>query len=109
MEKGSSLLAVLFLVLNSVSLPGSPPAGPAGLAGEVYDPHGLVIVNAQVRLLAGAQDSFSNTELREVNTDSQGRFHFRLLNPGLYRLKACAVGFQCEESSVEIGDAAADP
>ncbi len=103
------LHTVLFVLLSSPFLFGNPETGAAGLAGEVTDPQGLVIANAQVRLLAGIENGSGGAELREAATDNLGRFQFRQLRPGVYRLKACATGFECGESSVEVRDASAEP
>jgi len=99
------LFAIFFLLVNS------PTASAAELTGQVLDPQGLRIVNAQVRLFtpgaASGKAFHSASSLREAVSDGRGEFEFRNLEPGAYRLGACAAGFQCQELPLQIGDSGA--
>ena len=102
-----ALLSAIFVLLMH-----NPAAGAAELKGQVRDPQGLRIVNVQIRLLAPGPapeevPRSSAPSFQEAVTDGQGEFKFRNLEPGAYRLEACAAGFQCQELPLQMGDAGA--
>jgi hypothetical protein len=66
------------------------------LRGEVRDQLGYVIVGARVSLV----DSQNAT--REVTSDKQGRFHFKQVASGSYKLTAVANGFAAHEQELVL-------
>lgn len=66
----------------------------ATLTGVVSDPSGGLIAEATVKLLNEA----TNTELTS-STDGEGRYMFRALRPGTYRISVSAPGFKQYVSS----------
>ncbi len=99
--------AALFLLLSGGFLFSRSPGG-TEVKGQVHDPQGLIIVNAQVHLLPVSENSPNRTEYWEASTDVQGRFEFSELISGHYRLRVCAIGFRCDEIPIELGDTAAN-
>ena len=76
---------------TGVSVNGALSSAAGGnLGGVISDPSGAVVSNAKVTMLgpAGAKTATS---------DSDGRFSFELLTPGLYSIKAEASGFKSTE------------
>jgi hypothetical protein len=65
-------------------------AAGGNLGGVISDPSGAVVSNAKITMLgpAGAKTAIS---------DSDGRFSFDLLTPGLYSIRAEASGFKSTE------------
>ena len=64
------------------------------VTGLVTDPSGAVVPNAQVRLVDEAKGfSFAAT------SDSAGRYVFRQVPPGTYKISVGAPGFQTQEQS----------
>ena len=61
----------------------------AGLSGVVLDPNGAVVPGATVSLRNNATG-----DSREGAADSEGRYNFAQLSPGLYQLSATAPGFK---------------
>jgi hypothetical protein len=76
----------------------------SGLAGSVLDSSGAVISSAQVK----ATD-VNTGSVREVQTNSEGRFLFSQVNPGTYRMEVHAAGFglgQSQPTMVSVGQTA---
>ena len=63
--------------------------GFSGLSGQVIDPSGAVIANAQVQVFSQTGEIASST-----NTDSQGRYEIAELPAGVYRVEFVSTGFQ---------------
>ncbi len=93
--------AVLMALVFSVSLATSVFAQsnrPSLVAGVVKDSTGAVLVSATV-VIASAENGTPVT----VTTDSTGRFDFRGLPPGKYRISASAAGFAESTRTIEVG------
>lgn len=73
------------------------------LSGQVVDPQGLAVVDANVRLFSDAERNPSRP-LHRVLSDIRGQFNFTDLAPGRYRLEVFAAGFQRQEQVVELGE-----
>ncbi len=75
----------------------------ATLSGRVFDPHGAVIVGAQITAKNKATDV-----QRETKTNDQGMFVLTNLAPGEYEVKAEAPGFKTRYHSamLEVGQSA---
>src|SRR5690242_754822 len=69
------------------------------VTGLVTDPTGAVIPNTQVKLV-DEQKGFSFTAL----SDATGRYLFRSVPPGSYKLSVQAQGFQPQEQAGNKGD-----
>ena len=84
---------VIPLALNAQLTPQTHEAamlgGLAALSGDVIDPSGGVIQNAQVTVL-----SQSGEEMASTTTDSQGNYAFGDLPAGVYRLRVQSPGFK---------------
>ena len=79
------LASVLFSVFSVAARP-QPPAYSSVLRGEVTDPSGAVVPGAHVTLSRGSQ-------VRETETQADGRFAFHTLAAGSYTLRVTAKGF----------------
>jgi len=73
-------------------------AGDASIAGQVTDPQGASVPDAQIWLFRRADNS-----RRETKTDRFGRYSFSSLDAGEYRLTAEAVGFPQVSRSLVLG------
>ena len=74
-------------------------ASPGSLRGQVTDPSGAAITNANVVLTPAAGSPLS------TQTNAQGIYEFKALAPGKYTLNVVAEGFTLyENDSVEIVD-----
>ncbi|MGA9528645.1 MAG: carboxypeptidase regulatory-like domain-containing protein [Terriglobales bacterium] len=73
------------LVCAGIALAQSPTTGE--IAGQVLDPQGAAVAGASVTLTA------PSGQVREIKTDSSGRYRFPLLDPGSYSLNVQAQGF----------------
>jgi hypothetical protein len=83
--------AVVLFLLSWVALPGFAQNSAGTLRGRVTDPSGAVVPQAKVT--ATAADGKSIT----VQTDHQGVFQFKGLNPGSYNVSAEAKGFAVDQ------------
>ena len=75
-------------------------AADASITGQVTDPQGASVPDAQVRLLRRADNS-----RRETKTDRVGRYSFSSLDAGEYQLTAEAVWFPQISKTVVLGAA----
>jgi Carboxypeptidase regulatory-like domain/TonB dependent receptor len=97
-EKYIGLLITLFslLLFSNLSL-GQAASG--ALRGQVTDPSGAAITNANVVMTPAAGSPVT------VQTNAQGMYEFKLLPPGKYTLNVIADGFTVyENDSVDIAD-----
>src|SRR5437868_7148075 len=82
-------LRSLLLLFAIATLSFSQNGPTSSLSGSVADPSGAVLSGAALELINTA------THLsRHANSDSQGRFLFNLIPPGVYDLTVSATGFQ---------------
>jgi TonB family protein len=99
---GLSAPAVAFVLvaLTAVALPAAAvrigQAGPAPLAGVVYDPTGAVMPQVELSLQDDRQNSWTST------TDASGRFEFAPVQPGRYTLRAQLPGFRPLEQALTL-------
>jgi hypothetical protein len=78
---------ICLLALYSITaFPQSQTTG--RIAGTVKDPHGAVIVGAEVTV-----KSLATAEERKVTTDTEGNYSAPILSPGSYRVRITASGF----------------
>ncbi len=82
------LLTILFAIA-ALTLPALAQSNKGTIVGVVRDPNGAVINNAKV-----TATNIATGEMREVSTDSVGNYTIPSLDPGDYRLKIEAAGFQ---------------
>lgn len=96
-------LAILGIVLLIVALPVSAlrarQAGPAPLAGTIYDVTGGVLPGVEVTLVD------ANEITQVVTSNASGRFEFPPVIPGTYVLHATLPGFRALRHEVELRDA----
>src|SRR5215467_962195 len=91
----SLLLCALLLLALFLSTPTVRAQLYSGtVTGVVTDPTGAVVPNANVTL-ADQNKGYQFTAM----TDSAGRYLFRSVAPGAYRLRVEAKGFQSQEQS----------
>jgi len=95
---------VLLLSALLISL-GAGAAYAAELTGAIKDSQGFVVVGANVSVRSATTMASST---RNAVTDSQGRFRFRDLAPGSYRVEAHAAGFDSYQQTVELSDSGTD-
>jgi hypothetical protein len=88
------LLAVLALLLPAV-VAQSLLSG--DIAGTVTDPSGAVVPSAKVDL-----KSLDTGATQSTTSNSDGGYHFSLLKPGRYSVKASQTGFQTTEQTVQV-------
>jgi len=73
-------------------VPAAPPsvfiAGTGALTGQITDPSGAVMPNAQVQLLDAKGGAFDST------TNQDGVYHFFGLPSGIYSLRVVSLGFK---------------
>jgi Carboxypeptidase regulatory-like domain len=94
----------LFIVLVLLALAGQSvmAQGTRGtIRGTVKDPNQAVVPNATVRLV----DSKKGTEVRNVQTDSDGNYQFIEIEPSTYNLFVSAPSF----SEAKITDVTVEP
>jgi outer membrane receptor protein involved in Fe transport len=72
------------------------------LRGRVTDPHGLLLVGADVRVFHAAPGQPAARPLARVLTDAEGRFRVAGLAPGAYRLEVFAAGFERRAELIEV-------
>lgn len=91
--EGCRWLAVLAAALFSC-MPAWAQLYTGTVTGAVTDPSGAVIPNAHVHLV-DEQKGYSF----DTNTDSNGRYLFRSLQPGVYKISVEAQGFQTQDQA----------
>jgi hypothetical protein len=85
-----SFVALLSVFMILSSLTGSAQTATTTIiSGSVADTNGAAVAGATVKLI----DASTNTE-RAATTDSEGRFIFNTVNPGLLKVTASATGFK---------------
>ncbi|HKC66447.1 MAG TPA: carboxypeptidase-like regulatory domain-containing protein, partial [Pyrinomonadaceae bacterium] len=87
----STSLCVLFIVLF-LSLPVIAQTITGSISGTVTDASGSVIPGATVTII-----SDKTNESRNASTNSEGRFNFASVQPGVYTVKIERDGFQTLE------------
>jgi hypothetical protein len=75
-------------------------AADSSITGQVTDPQGAAVPDAQIRLLRRADNS-----RRETKTDRAGRYSFSSLDAGEYQFTAEAVGFPQISKTVVLSPA----
>jgi outer membrane receptor protein involved in Fe transport len=91
------LLVVLSLVLFLAVPDFAQELGSGVISGEVSDPQGAVVRNAQVSAIQ------KNTGLeRKTTTNASGFFAFNNLAPGAYEVRVVAAGFADHVSPVQL-------
>jgi hypothetical protein len=91
------LTSILFAILAGGT---SAMGADNSIAGQVTDPQGASVPDAQIRLVRRADNS-----RREAKTDRTGRYLFSSLDAGEYQLTAEAVGFPQVSKTVVLGPA----
>ena len=86
----ASLLCTPFAVSQT-----APPAASGSLRGQITDPSGAAIANANVVL---TPDAASPTPIK-TQANGQGQYEFNGLTPGQYTLNAIADGFALYENN----------
>ncbi|MGI8962344.1 MAG: TonB-dependent receptor [Bryobacteraceae bacterium] len=98
MRLKSSLVVLLFLVINSLAGHAFAQVLYGSIVGDITDPSGAAIPNATVTMTDSATG-----QSRDVTSDSGGRFTASDVQPGVYVLKFVAQGFRpIEKSGVTI-------
>ncbi len=92
------VLIVALAILTSIAAAQSVVTG--DLAGNVTDPSGAVIPNAQVAL-----KNLQTGEAQTATTNAQGAYRFPFLKPGSYSATVNAQGFQptTQDANVNLG------
>src|SRR5258708_32999750 len=91
-------ILIFLLVLFAEPLYSRPPNTGATISGNVRDPSGAVVVEAQLTLKSSHGD-----DLVQVRTDSTGEFRFSNVGPGRYLILAEQPGFCAFSQKIEIG------
>jgi hypothetical protein len=92
------LLALLFTAVPATSGASTGNGSSAAdLSGTVEDPSGAAVANADVTLVA-----LDRQATLAATTDLHGRFEFRDLLPGSYRLTAEASGFSVTSTEITV-------
>jgi hypothetical protein len=100
----SSAMTVTLAAAQTAPQPGSPPLVQinhleSGIAMQVTDPAGAVIINAKVTLM----NQSTQQEWTDV-TDSSGNLRLMHLPAGSYSITVTSPGFQRGETVVDIGE-----
>jgi hypothetical protein len=96
MRSRNSTLTVLVLAVLACGL--SAMGADGSIAGQITDPQGGSVPDAQIRLVRRADNL-----RRETKTDRAGRYSFSSLDAGEYQLTAEAVGFPQSSKTVVLG------
>lgn len=92
----ATLSGVLLLVTLSVAAVRAGQAGPAALAGTVYDVSGGVMPGVEVALIDASQAK------RTATSNASGRFEILNVAPGAYVIEAKVPGFGALRQEVEL-------
>src|ERR1700722_12474962 len=84
-QRISSILVLLFLAFLAA---GSSALAQSTINGQVVDPSGAAVVNAQTTLTDGAGQA-----IQHATTNASGQFSFPSVAPGTYTLTVEAIGF----------------
>ena len=95
----AALGVVLLLVTLPVAAARARQAGPAPLAGTIYDVTGAVMPGVEVVLVD------ANQITQVVTSDAGGRFEFPPVAPGKYVLEATLRGFRSLRHELELREA----
>jgi len=95
----AALGVVLLLVTLPVAAARARQAGPAPLAGTIYDVTGAVMPGVEVVLVD------ANQITQVVTSDAGGRFEFPPVAPGKYVLEATLPGFRSLRHELELREA----
>jgi hypothetical protein len=96
--------ALAFLLMLTMVNVWAQSGTSSALAGNVLDPSGAVISNAQVKAT-----EINTGSVREVQTNPEGRFLFSQINPGTYQVEVHAQGFgpgRSQPTIVSVGQTA---
>jgi TonB family protein len=95
----ATLAVVLLLVTLPVAVLRARQAGPAPLAGTIYDVTGGVLPGVEVTLVD------ANEITQVVTSNATGRFEFPSVGPGKYMLDITLAGFRPLRQEFELRDA----
>jgi TonB family protein len=93
------LAAALMLVTIPTAALRARQAGPAPLAGTIFDPSGGVLPGVEVTLVD------ANELTSVVSSDAAGRFQFPRVSPGKYALRFSLPGFRALRHEFELRSA----
>jgi outer membrane receptor for monomeric catechols len=80
-----------------ICIPAFAQQDSASLTGVVADPNGATVTAAQVTAI----NSITGRKLR-TQTDSEGRYEFTGVAPGIYRVETTATGFTGAAKEVRV-------
>jgi Carboxypeptidase regulatory-like domain/TonB dependent receptor len=101
--KRAVLAAVLF-VIGSLTGHAQSPAARFSISGVVQDQAGATISGARIELSAPA-----TTAPQSTTTDQSGRFEFKRIASGTYRLQVSSQGFESTTLDVAVGSQSPAP
>lgn len=87
---GKCAVLILLACFFTVAVAADVHAQSQSISGNVVDPSGAVIKNANVQIT----DEEKKIVVREVTTDDDGRFQALSIQPGIYSLSVEAQGFK---------------
>lgn len=88
LRHSSRTTASILLLTSAIASLFGQTASTGSVVGKIFDPSGALIPDATVELVGHRLN-----ESRSQSTDREGNFHFLLLPPGIYELRATQTGF----------------
>src|ERR1700674_3303338 len=92
------------VLIGSVTIYAQSPSGRLAISGMVQDQAGAALVGARVEL-----DAASNSGGQSSTTDQAGRFEFKRIAAGQYKLHLSYQGFEPTTLDVTVGSQSPAP